>query len=327
MPFADIVGNNKIKQILKSYLEKERIPYSTIFSGPESANLPDFALAFAKSLNCKNKKGDFCDICDHCTDINKTIFPDVTFLAPDGQFYKKEQIVDLIDKNYKRPMNSERKVFILSEANKMNESSSNSFLKVLEEPSESTIFILLTKNIFQLLPTIRSRCQILNFYSPSRKEIYDHLKKIGYDTKKADLLASISRSSIDNVLKEDFYSLQNRRSAYLAILEKLIKKGKIDEVLLALYDQSRSRSKFIDSLVEMINLISLMLRDIMILKIELKKEFLINIDFYDKLCELQKYITLEKILYLIRRMEFVQRDIKRNLNSKILILEFINSYV
>ena len=65
----------------------------------------------------------------------------------------------------------------------------------------------------------------------------------------------------------------------------------------------------------------------MILKIELKKEFLINIDFSENLFDLQKYITLEKTLYLIRRMEFIQRDIKRNLNSKILILEFINSYV
>lgn len=327
MPFTDIVGNNKIKQILKNYLEKERIPYSIIFSGPANANLSDVAFGFAKSVNCKGNKGDFCDICDHCVDINKSIFPDVTYLVPDGQFYKKDQIVDLIEQNYKRPMISDKKIFILADANKMNESSSNSFLKVLEEPSDSTIFILLTKNKFQLLPTIRSRCQILNFYSPSKKEIYNHLVKIGYDTKKADLLASISGSSIDNVLKEDFYSLQNRRSSYLAILEKLIKKGKIDEVLLSLYDQSRSRSKFIDSLVEMINLISLMLRDIMILKIELKKEFLINIDFYDKLFELQKYISLEKTLYLIRRMEFVQRDIKRNLNTKILILEFINSYV
>ncbi len=327
MPFTDIIGNNKIKQILKNYLNKERIPYSMIFSGPQSANLSDLALGFAKSVNCERDKDDFCDSCDHCADINKTIFPDVIYLVPDGQFYKKDQIIELIEENYKRPLVSDKKIFIISDANKMNESSSNSFLKVLEEPSDSTIFILFTRNKSQLLPTIRSRCQILNFYSPSKKEIHDHLIKMGYDTEKADLLASISRSSIDNVLKEDFYSLQNKRSRYLEILEKLLKKKQIDEVLLALSDQSRSRSVFIDSFGEMINLISLMLRDIMIIKIELKKEFLINIDFSEKLFELQKYITLEKILYLIRRMEFLQRDIKRNLNSKILILEFINSYV
>ncbi len=327
MAFTDIVGNNRVKQILKSYQLKNRIPYSIIFSGPDSANLGEFALGLAKSVNCTIANGDFCDNCDHCTDINKSIFPDVTYLVPEGQFYKKDQIVELIEENYMRPMISERKIFILSEANKMNESSSNSFLKVLEEPSDSTIFILLTRNKSQLLPTIKSRCQIVNFYSPTKKEIFNHLIKMGYDHDKADLLSSISRSSIENVLKEDFYTLQNKRSVYLEILEKLIKKRNIDEVLLALHDQSRNRSKFIDSFVEMINLISLMLRDIMILKIELKKEFLINIDFSENLFDLQKYITLEKTLYLIRRMEFVQRDIKRNLNSKILILEFINSYV
>jgi len=327
MPFSDIVGNNKIKEILKSYQARGRVPVSMIFSGPENAGLTEFSLGLAKALNCEKKNGDFCDSCDHCTDINKSIFPDVTFLFPDGQFYKKEQVSELISENYTRPMVSNRKVFILSEAHKMNESSSNSFLKVLEEPSESTIFILLTNNKSRLLPTIRSRCQIISFYSPARKEIYTHLTKMGYDHDKADLLSSISRSSIDNVLKEDFYTLQNKRAVYLEILEKLVRKNKIDEVLLSLHDQSRNRSKFIDSFVEMINLISLLLRDIMILKIELKKEFLINIDFSENLFELQKYITLEKTLYLIRRMEFVQRDIKRNLNSKILILEFINSYV
>ncbi len=327
MPFIDIVGNSKVKQTLKSYLAKARIPYSAIFSGPDIANLSEFALGFAKSVNCINNDGDFCDNCDNCVDINKSIFPDVTYLIPDGQFYRKEQIIDLIEENYKRPMVSERKIFILSDANKMNESSSNSFLKVLEEPSDSTIFILLAKNKFQLLPTIRSRCQIVNFYSPTKKEIYNHLIKKGYEHKKADLLSSISRSSIENVLKEDFDILQSKRIVCLKILEKLIKKKRIDEVLLSLNDQSRNRSKFIESFVEMINLISLMLRDIMIFKIELKKEFLINIDFSENLYDLQKYISLEKTLYLIRRMEFVQRDIKRNLNSKILILEFIKSYV
>ncbi len=327
MPFADIVGNNRKKGILINYIKKDRIPYSMIFSGPESANLSEFSLGLAKSINCTSMKYDFCDFCDNCTAINKSVFPDVVLLLPDGQFYKKEQIVDLIQKNFKRPLISDKKIFILSDANKMNESSSNSFLKVLEEPSDSTIFILLTNNKSQLLPTIRSRCQVLYFYTPSKKEVETHLIKMGYDTEKAKLLSSISSSSIENVLKEDFYSFQNKRSSVLLILEKLLKKRKIDEVLLSLHDQSRSRSKFIDSFVEMINLISLMLRDIMILKIELEKEFLINIDFYDKLVELQKYITEKEILYLIRKMEFLQRDIKRNLNSKILILEFINSYV
>jgi len=327
MPFADIVGNDKKKQLLINYIRKDRIPYGMILSGPKSANLGEFSLGLAKSLNCKNRKLDFCDSCDSCIAINKSIFPDVVLLLPDGQFYKKEQILDLIRENYKRPLISDKKIFILSDANKMNESSSNSFLKVLEEPSDSTIFILLTNNKSQLLPTILSRCQVLDFYSPSKMEIQTHLIKMGYDNAKAELLASVSRSSIENVLKEDFYSFQDKRSSILLILEKLLKKRKIDDVLLSLHDQSRSRSKFIESFTEMINLISLMLRDIMILKIDLEKEFLINVDFYEKFVEFKKYITEKEILFLIRKMEFLKRDIKRNLNSKILILEFINSYV
>jgi hypothetical protein len=69
-----------------------------------------------------------------------------------------------------------------------------------------------------------------------------------------------------------------------------------------------------------------MLRDIMVLHVEKDGSHVINIDYKEKLMQLCSYITIQKALYLIRKMEYILRDIKRNLNTKVLILEFMESY-
>ena len=327
MSFNELIGNEKIKRILRSYIKNRGIPFSLIFSGPESAGLSSFALAFAKAVNCRKSDEDFCDKCDSCIEISKGIYPDVTIIYPEGQFYKKDQIKYLIEDNRKRPLKSEKKIYIISDASMMNENSSNAFLKVLEEPSPSTIFILLTNHFNLLLPTIRSRCQVLQFYHPSKSELVRHYKKMGYDKEKIDLLSSLSQYGRLFNLEDNYFNFLENRMKKLQILEKLLRDQKVEDVLLFLFDLSKARSKFISVFEEMVNLISLYLRDIIIIKIGLERDLIINIDFIEKFEVLKEYITIEKGLTLIRRMEYILRDVKRNLNSKVLIQEFINSYV
>lgn len=327
MGFEDLIGNKKIKKILSSYIKNSRIPFSMIFYGPVSANLTNFALSFAKAVNCSEFDGDYCDRCENCNEISKGIFPDVNIIYPEGQFYKKDQIMYLIDDDCKRPMKSDKKIYIITDASRMNENSSNAFLKVLEEPSPSTIFILLTNNFSILLPTIKSRCQALKFSPPLKTELGEYFTRMGYDAEKKELLSSLSQFGNVEISEANYYNfLQNRTEKFL-ILEKLLKNNKVEDVLLHLFDLSRTRSKFIDYFVELINLISLYLRDIIILKLGSEKDLIINTDFIEKLGVLKDYITVERLMFLIRRMEFILRDVKRNLNSKVLIHEFISSYV
>jgi len=87
------------------------------------------------------------------------------------------------------------------------------------------------------------------------------------------------------------------------------------------------REKFIAYFREMVNLISVLLRDIMVLMIDpAAGGILVNPDFKEKLMELAALTRIENIFFLIRKMEYLLRDIQRNLNARVLILEFINSY-
>lgn len=326
MPFSDLFGNNRIKYILTSYLGNKIIPFSMVFFGPGSAGTLDFALAFAKAVNCLKMEKDFCDQCRNCQEISKGIFPDVQVLNPEGQYYKKEQISFLIQDNFKKPLQGARKIYILKSAHMMNENSANAFLKVLEEPAESCVFILQTPNLSGLLPTIRSRCQILSFSPLCKEEMKKILIERGTDPEQAQLMAYLSQGSMDSILHLNFEELMQKRSNILSILEKLINNTGIEDILLDLSYKSRNRGLFIRYFRDTINLISSMLRDIMILKIDENNDNLINIDYRNVLLELANNLTIEKVMLLIRRMEYLLRDIQRNLNAKVLIQEFIKSY-
>jgi DNA polymerase-3 subunit delta' len=326
MSWVDLIGNKRIKSVLTSYLKNDIIPFSMIFSGPAAADKLGFASTFARSLNCLELEDDYCGRCRHCVEIEKEIFPDLKVLKPEGQFYKKEQITFLIEDNFRRPLKGRRKIYILNDVQRMNENAANAFLKVLEEPAESSLFILLTHNLVGLLPTIKSRCQVLNFTLPSLAETRDFLLEKGFDKEKAELVSHLSQSGLADLMDGRFDEWMEKRSGVQLVLIKLIKKREVEDVLLDLYHRSRSREKFIEYFKELVNLISLMLRDIMILKIDKASDFIMNIDYREVLLELGEYVTIQKLLALIRGMELLYRDIYRNLNTRVLILEFIKNY-
>jgi DNA polymerase-3 subunit delta' len=318
MSLSELIGNTRIKATLASYLRNERIPSSLIFTGSDAYHQLLFALNFAKSMDCLEQKNDACDRCTHCLAISRNIFPDVQVLAPEGQFYRKNQMDDLIETASRRPLCSEKKVFILKDAQCLNDTAANAFLKTLEEPLPSNVFILLAGNMNLILPTIQSRCQILKFLPLSKDDIKRELQQRGVDPEKSRLLAFFSSDGLENVAEVDWQELEAKRSAMLGILDRLLRQSEVEDILLDLYDRSRSRESFISYFREMVNLISVLLRDIMILMVDSSSGTLINSDY--------KLTNIDKVFYLIRKMEFLLRDIQRNLNARVLVLEFINSY-
>jgi DNA polymerase-3 subunit delta' len=324
---AELIGNTRIKTTLTSYLRNERVPSSLIFTGSDPYHQLLFALNFAKAMACqKNKMTDACDRCRSCLAIDRGMLPDVQVLAPDGQFYRKNQIDELIASACQRPLQGEKQIFILKDAQRLNESSSNAFLKTLEEPLPSNVFILLTMNLNLILPTIQSRCQILKFLPLSSHEIRMELQLRGVDPEKARLMSFFNSEDMENIASADWRELEEKRQSMLCILDHLIRQSQVEDILLDLYDRSRVRETFITYFREMVNLISVLLRDIMVLMVDAESGTLINSDYKEKLMELAALTHIDKVFFLIRKMEFLLRDIQRNLNARVLILEFINSY-
>jgi DNA polymerase-3 subunit delta' len=175
-----LIGHQKQLKFLKQSAESNRMSHAYLFSGPEKVGKKAAALEFASFL--------FKEA------LREKSYPDLILVEPDlesGEI-KIGQIRDLIWKLSLKPYSAPLKVAIVDQAHAMNQESQNCFLKTLEEPKKDTLLILIAEYSKSLLPTIISRCQIINFQPLPQKEIEKLLLKKGVEPKKAKEISLIS---------------------------------------------------------------------------------------------------------------------------------------
>ena len=161
---------------------QNHLPHAILLSGEEGIAKLALAQRMAKSLLCMNtvtSAADACNECQSCKTYESGANPDFTHISllEDKQQIGVDQIRALSNfLNYSRSYNTNR-VVILNPVERMNLNAANSLLKSLEEPSAHTVIILVTAKVSQLLPTIKSRCQLYNVTTPSKVESIDWLQQ------------------------------------------------------------------------------------------------------------------------------------------------------
>ncbi|HEY9230859.1 MAG TPA: DNA polymerase III subunit delta', partial [Blastocatellia bacterium] len=224
MPFSSLVGNERIKRLLKRGVAEARIRQGLIFAGPRGVGKHQFALALAQSLNCRRPvAGDACGLCDQCIKIAAREHIDVETIVADGQFIKIAQMREMAEKANYRPYDGRRRVYILDDAERLNLNAANSILKVLEEPPETTQLVLVTAKPYALLQTIRSRCQMLSFAPLTATELERFLNE-NYKRPAGEnrLLARLARGSIGRALEIDLGVYREQRTMMVELLEAAI---------------------------------------------------------------------------------------------------------
>src|SRR3989344_7659770 len=174
-----MIGHEKQQKLLKQSAEKGRLSHAYLFSGPAQVGKKTAALELASFLF----KGEL-----------KNSHPDLIMVEPDPESgeIKIGQIRDLIWKLSLKPYSAPLKVAIIDQSQTMNQESQNCFLKTLEEPKKDTLLILISEYQKSLLPTILSRCQVINFQPLPQKEIEKMLLEKGLDPEKAKEISFIS---------------------------------------------------------------------------------------------------------------------------------------
>ncbi|HEX8409085.1 MAG TPA: hypothetical protein VF883_09485 [Thermoanaerobaculia bacterium] len=154
--------------LLLDTAKRGELHHAMILHGPMPALLRDVAVRVAKTLNCLN--GSTGDDCTSCVRIDRRMHPDVHFIeaAADKKLIAVEQIREIVSESTLRPYEGRNKVFIIDPADGLSPSSSNSLLKTFEEPTRDTTFILITRSVDLLLPTIKSRSQHIYIGDTSR---------------------------------------------------------------------------------------------------------------------------------------------------------------
>jgi len=165
--FEKITGQDRIVETLKSAISRQRVPHALLFAGPKGPALRLTALELAKALLCVSATAaGGCDRCEECRMIEGCFHPDLFIVEPpdEGSRVIKVEVVRQISARAGlRPLRARKKVFIIDGFEMMNETAQNALLKTLEEPPGDTVFILIAYALENLLPTVRSRVQLLNF--------------------------------------------------------------------------------------------------------------------------------------------------------------------
>ncbi|MCZ6677898.1 MAG: DNA polymerase III subunit delta' [Candidatus Poribacteria bacterium] len=198
---SPIVGHHQIIEQLHHAIASNRVAGAYLFAGGANVGKETVALHFAKSVNCLTSNEGACGTCLSCRKTDNGNHPDVQVIRPSGAWTRINQIRELQRRIVYRPLEGVRKVYILTEAERMNLEAANCLLKTLEEPPAESVLILLTANLDALLPTIRSRCQIINFQPLPVPELAAHLiQQFELEESHALSIATLSGGAVGKAL-------------------------------------------------------------------------------------------------------------------------------
>lgn len=325
MAFKDILGNSLAKNILKKALQKDKVPNSLLFCGPEGVGKKDMALELAKALNCEKKRVDACEECEPCRAINKGNFPDVMVISPEGNVIKIDQMRLVKQLSYLKPMRGKRRVFIVFEAEKMNEEAANSLLKILEEPPFFSHIILVTHNPYVILLTIKSRCQILNFLPISKEDIEKILVEKGYEEEKAKIISLLVRGNLKQALSMEWNEVQMKRTQAWHLFLSLLKREKAALFLRNYTSLARTLAK--EELGQILEILSSFLRDFILLKGDGDLRYLMNPDYKEEIEKAAKLLSLEESMDYLAKVDYAIYGLNNNLNVNLLISSFFSNFM
>lgn len=245
--FENIIGNQKIKQEIIQAIKQKKLSHSYMFIGTDGIGKKMIAKEFSKMLLCE-QEDTYCNKCKSCLEFDSENHPDFQIIEPDGNSVKIEQIRTLQRKIIEAPIVSEKKVYIINNADTMTVEAQNCLLKTLEEPPKYVNIFLIGSNENNFLSTIKSRCTIIKFQDIKKEEIQQFLEKNYEITQVSDNMFELFGGSIGNAIK-----LKDKQELYNSVFEIIenIKRLDIIETLKKadiIYKTQEEKNEILDSM-------------------------------------------------------------------------------
>lgn len=302
-------------RLLKNATKKNKTSHAYLFESNGYSNTLDIAVAFAKFLICPNNYSNEkeCETCSICKRIDDNSFSEIKIINPDGLWIKKEQLENLQFEFSKKAVETNKKVYIINQAEKLNINAANSILKFLEEPEENIIGILITENIYQLLDTIVSRCQIISLNK--NKDFYNE---------NIDNTASKIANNLFNNAKSINDYIKNTEN--IEKIDKIVnfinfyEKNKINTLL---YMPTLWHNHFTDKddIIIAFNIIILYYKDVINLQLGRK------VEIFDKyLSQIEEISQMNEVAMICKKLNKIlelNEKIRLNVNSNLLMDKFI----
>src|SRR5712692_5946006 len=354
MGFAEFLGSHRVLTALRGMLAAEQVPHAMLFAGPRGVGKFTLARMFAEAANCERLSDDFCGECATCRRIGlladtqrlleqglvergesadaATVervplilqsHPDVWALVPDPVRLKSPVVRPMLRVGqlravqraaYFQPM-GRRRVFILDRADTMRWDVANIFLKILEEPPESSTLILTAPSPYALLPTIVSRCLQFHFAPLPQAAVEKILKeKTARKPAEIKLAAQLAEGSPGLAIEMDVVAAAQHRRNALRILERAAHGQGFSQ----LFSDTSALAKDRDSSFEdQIGIFYGLLTDLLELTSKLKEPVLRNAPLAKELESLGKSVDSAWVLRAIAGFDELFAGARRNLNRQL----------
>ncbi len=192
MGFETLLGNDQLKKNLEESLKKGRISHFYIISGPKGSGKHTLAKLLAAAILCQNPSKP-CGVCHVCRKVMEGSHPDfITVDDPEHKNVSVKTVRAFRDDVFIRPNESDYKIYLFPQ--ELGIEGQNALLKILEEPPKYGVFILLTDNPEKLLPTVRSRCTMLQMQALPEKLLSQQLHYEFPEASQEDIAAAVFRS-------------------------------------------------------------------------------------------------------------------------------------
>lgn len=261
-------------------IRENKLVHAYLLSGAEGTGKIELAKWVAKGIFCLNSQnGVPCLKCSECNRIENNNHPDVVTIMPDGLSIKVEQIRYLKSEFNKSGVESDRKVFIIQDAQKMSIGAANSLLKFLEEPSGNITAFLLTSEPQKLLPTIISRCQEVEMQQLTSGQLEQELISESISEKNSHILANLAQSVVEAKKINDNENFDKILATVNNWYRKLLRKDLLSFVIIQSKIIGLIQNKEDQNLV--LQVIILTVRDTVLERFGLTEEIVFkeNIDF------------------------------------------------
>ncbi|HJU06018.1 MAG TPA: DNA polymerase III subunit delta' [Nitrospiraceae bacterium] len=320
MPFADVIGHESPKALLKASIRHDRVAHAYLFHGEDHIGKRLTAMRFAQALNCEMDLGgngpDACGVCRSCRQIDAQTHPDFMLIEPDREQanpqIKIEQIREIEQQIIYRPLIGRFKIFLFDEADRMTLGAANALLKTLEEPPAHSVFALISANPPALPATIRSRCQCVRFTAPAHTQVEAALI-LRRDMPPADarLLTMMTQARIGEALTGDIKAIRATQTEFRTLLSP----SSLQSVttLMATADTLHKAGRISEAL----EWTMLWLRDVLLLRVGADAALMLNHEHQAELRTIAQDVRIDTVVDLMAEIHAIDRASNRNINLQI----------
>ncbi len=201
--FNEVVGHKDVVGYFQTAIKSGKISHAYILNGEKGSGKHVLARTFAAALNCEGEERP-CGECHSCRQAESKNHPDIVEVTHDkpNSIGVEDIRTQLVDDVTIRPYSSPYKVYIVSDAEKMTPQAQNALLKTIEEPPKYVVILLLTTNASALLPTILSRCVMLNTKPIPDAEVREYLMEhVQIPDYQADICVAFAQGNIGKAVQ------------------------------------------------------------------------------------------------------------------------------